>query len=503
MSSGPDRRHSGPVLARNSIVNVTAHLAPVIAALVAIPILVSQLGTARFGILTLAWIVAGYFSLFDIGIGRSLTQLISARFGSGRSDQVPDLVWTGLSLLALFGMLGTAAAWMLASPLVHVVLKIPTSLQPESVAAVRLLAISIPFVVLAAGLKGVLEADQRFGFLALVQVPLAVLTLGAPILVLPFSHRVDLLVGALLVTRIGALLAYGLLMLRVLPWMRTRPRFVVGEVKTIVSFGGWLTVSSIISPMMVYFDRIAISGLISVSAVAYYVTPYEVVTRVLRLPVAVTAVFFPAFAMTHGSDPRRTGLLFQSVCQAILVLTVLPLLVIFLFAGEGLSIWVGADFAAEGTLVARWLVVGVFFNSLAQAPFALVQGLGRPDLTARFHLWELPVYLVVLYVLLVRFGITGAACAWMLRAAADAVLLFIASSRLLETGRDAVIRVGWWALGTSMLFGLATLPATVASKIAFLLTVSAGLGILAARRPGGLGAVYRLLRDPPRKEMRP
>ena len=44
-------------------------------ALVAIPILVDGLGTARFGILTLAWMVVGYFSLFDLGLGRALTKL--------------------------------------------------------------------------------------------------------------------------------------------------------------------------------------------------------------------------------------------------------------------------------------------------------------------------------------------------------------------------------------------------------------------------------------------
>ena len=33
--------------------------------MVAIPRLIEALGTARFGLLTLAWVVIGYFSLFD------------------------------------------------------------------------------------------------------------------------------------------------------------------------------------------------------------------------------------------------------------------------------------------------------------------------------------------------------------------------------------------------------------------------------------------------------
>ena len=53
-----------------------------VVALVAIPVLLSQLGSARFGILSLAWTVVGYFGLFDVGLGRSLTQMISERLGT-------------------------------------------------------------------------------------------------------------------------------------------------------------------------------------------------------------------------------------------------------------------------------------------------------------------------------------------------------------------------------------------------------------------------------------
>ena len=76
-----------------------------VVALGAIPVLLSQLGSARFGILSLAWTVVGYFGLFDMGLGRSLTQMVSERLGTERSDEVPGLVWTGLLLLFTFGLL--------------------------------------------------------------------------------------------------------------------------------------------------------------------------------------------------------------------------------------------------------------------------------------------------------------------------------------------------------------------------------------------------------------
>ena len=155
--------------------------------------------------------------------------------------------------------------------------------------------------------------------------------------------------------------------------------------------------------------------------------------------------------------------------------------------------WVGADFASRGTAVTRWLIVGAFFNGIAQAPLALVQGLGRPDLTARFHMWELPFYMLGLWILLLRFGISGAALAWTLRAATDAVLLFAASYKLLPSCRSGVVRTMLWAVGASLLFAGATHPASVSAKGVFALIALPGIVGLGLRQAGGLGALRRLV----------
>ena len=95
-----------------------------------------------------------------------------------------------------------------------------------------------------------------------------------------------------------------------------------------------------------------------------------------------------------------------------MVLLMFPLLfTVTLFAREGLTAWVGADVARESAPVLRWLAAGVFVNALAQAPFGVLQGVGRPDLTAKLHLLELPVYGAALWWLAHRLGIVGVAMA--------------------------------------------------------------------------------------------
>ena len=82
---------------------------------------------------------------------------------------------------------------------------------------------------------------------------------------------------------------------------------------------GWMTVSKIIvAPMIIYLDRFLIGAIISAVAITYYITPYEVVTKLLLIPGALTGVLFPAFAATYLNDPATTKKLFNKGVKFIL-----------------------------------------------------------------------------------------------------------------------------------------------------------------------------------------
>ena len=78
----------------------------------------------------------------------------------------------------------------------------------------------------------------------------------------------------------------------------------------------------------------------------------------------------------------------------------LPLaLFVFLFARDGLEWWINYEFAVNGYLVAQFLAIGVFINSFGHLSQALIQGYGRPDLTAKLHVAELFIYVPYLWLI--------------------------------------------------------------------------------------------------------
>ncbi len=429
----------GRLLARNTIWNLVGHGAPLLVALFAIPLLIKGLGTARFGVLTLAWAVVGYFSLFDLGLGRALTKLVAEKLGAEQAEDIPRLIWTALALMGMLGIIGALVAASISPWLVYNILKIPQALQGETLNAFYLLSLSIPVVISAIGLRGVLEAHQRFDLTNIVRIPLGIFTFLGPLIVLPFSNSLFPVVAVLVAVRILTCGVFLALCLRQVPALRHNIRPQRNMVRPLISFGSWMTVTNIVGPVMVYMDRFFIGALISVTAVAYYTTPYEVVTKLGLISGALVGVLFPAFSTTLAQDRARTARLFGRGINYIFIVLFPLTLIIVTMAHEGLSQWLGAEFADNSAFVLQWLAVGVFVNSLAKVPSALVQGAGRPDLTAKMHLVELPIYLLILWWLLGAYGIKGAAIAWVARVGIDTLILFAMAQWLLPNTKALIL----------------------------------------------------------------
>jgi O-antigen/teichoic acid export membrane protein len=422
--------NSGSRIVQNTLWNLLGQVAPLLAAVFAIPVLIKEAGVERFGVLSLAWLVIGYFSLFDLGLGRALIKLVSEKIGTSRTEEIPELVWTTLFLMLLLGLVGGGLILALTDWLVVSVLNIPAALQNETLATFRLLAWAVPVVIVTTALRGILEAYQRFDLVNLVRVPMGVLTFVGPIAVLPFSNKLDAMVLVLVVLRVFLCFVHVALCERVVPGLMRWTLISWRHVRPLLGFGGWMTVTNVIGPLMVYIDRFVIGSVLSVAAVAYYVTPYEIVTKLLVIPGALMGVLFPAFSVSLAGDRSQAIDLFRGSVRWIFLAMFPAVLLATVFASDALRLWLSEEFSLKGTAVLQWLAVGVLLSGLAQTPFTFVQGAGRPDLTAKLHFVELPFYLIGLWVFINQWGVAGVAAAWTLRCGIDAVALFVMSGWL-------------------------------------------------------------------------
>lgn len=422
----------GHRLFTHSVLNALGQAIPAAVAVVAVPAMVRLFGTERFGLLTLSWSVIGYASLFDFGIGRALTQVVAERRETADGHELASLIWSAIAALSFIGVLVALAGILAAPRITGSALGISLPLQSEARVALRMLACGIPVVVAATAVRGVLEAHQRFDLVNLVRVPLGISMFVGPLLVAPFSVSLSWAVAALIAARVVAFVVQTIMMMRVIPTTRLRPSLHARRLAPLARFGAWMTVSNVLSPLMTQADRFIIGATLSASVVAYYTAPYEMVTRLMSaVAVAIATSLFPAFA--RWRDPvHARGLYRRGTFLTALGMTPL-MLGVALMASPLLRLWLGPTFAEQSASVLQILSIGAIFNGLAQVPFAHIQAIGRADLTAKIHAIECPFYLLAAVSLIRSHGVNGAAIAWSLRTAVDALLLFVVSRHLLAT----------------------------------------------------------------------
>jgi O-antigen/teichoic acid export membrane protein len=418
---------------RNTGLTLASIGVPLVSAFLVMPELTRHLGAARFGLLGLAWALLEYFSLFDVGLGRATTKFVAERIAA-RSDDLPQIVIVSMTSQLLMGGVAALLLALLAPVIVGHWLVVPSNMLAEARASFEVLAAMLPFVLLSLGLRGVLEAAQRFDLSAAIRTPSSAATFLIPAIAAPLGVRLPGILIGLFLARIITCAALVVAVRRALPGVRWKLPLKWRLPRPLVSFGGWIAVSNVVSPVLVYLDRFVLGAALGLGAVGLYTPAYEVTARLLIVPGSLLTAMFPMVsAASNGNGRERAGLarIFALSIRNLLLLLAPAVVLLAVFAPEVLRLWLGVEFATRSAAALRILAVGVMIVSLSHVPCGYLQASGRPDIPAKFHLLELAIHVPLTWLLVRTWGITGAALAWTTRVTIDATLLFGASNRVL------------------------------------------------------------------------
>src|ERR1700730_10828708 len=424
---------------RNTLINLAGATAPMLVSLMTVPLYLRLVGEARFCVLVLVWLFVGYFEFFDFGIGKATANQL-ARLRDAPISAREQAFWTGALINGILGLLGglvllAAGRYGANAYFGH---KMPGELDDEIRMALPWLALAVPVGTVSAIGVAPLEARERFLTLNTLQVLVTALIQLLPLLVAWWrGPALDGLVAAAVICRVGVNLP-GLLACRRYVPLLGRPRFRKSLAAPLFRYGGWVTVTAVIGPVLVSVDRLLIGSQIGLSAVAHYRVPYNVVKNPKILPASLVRTLFPRFSLLRWEEcaPIARQAVF-GLAAISLPLTVAAVIVITPF----LSVWIDARFAETAAPVGEILLTGVWINSLAWVPAVMLQGQGRPAIVAKLHAMELVPYVTILWIGMAWAGLQGAAWAWVLRVAVDALLMFWASGL-----RACVLPVLWIGL---------------------------------------------------------
>jgi O-antigen/teichoic acid export membrane protein len=406
--------------------NVMGTIAPLIIALITVPIYVSQIGAARYGVLSIVWLLLGYFGFLDLGLSRAAVNALSKLKNSSQEERSKVLV-TALSLNLVLGTLGGVILYYAGGFLLERLLAMPEALQPEVKETFPWIAFLLPLALISSVAIGTLESRERFLVANALQFVGTTIGQVLPIIcALLIGPSLTVVIPAAALSRLFSLL----LSLAVVYYDEKPLNFLSFNIKTareLIGYGGWVSASAIINPLLMSLDQLVIGSALGVAAVAHYSVPMNLILRSQVFATATWRTLFPQWSRLSQHEakilaekalvPLAYG--YACVCAPAIVL-IYPFIIW----------WMGKDFATSAGPIAELLLIGAWVNGLAYIPAGLLQGQNRPDVVAKFHIAEVLPFILVLWLLTSQFGLIGAAAAWVLRVSVDAGLLFVAAGLL-------------------------------------------------------------------------
>ncbi len=485
---------------RHFLYNLLGAGLPLLLAIAAVPLIGRMAGYERLGFLTIVWAAIGYLGFLDFGLSRVFARRVAVAGAAGElATEVAFLRWIARRLFGLCVAVAVLVAFAVPASWLA-----GTNASPGWLAEVRnawlLLAASIPPLVLSNLWRGAMEGREAFGVVNVFRVTMGVWTFGAPLLLLPFTPTLPALVGGIVLGRWVSLALHQGWCRRHLPRAASLGAQAAHDrrdaLRHTIAEGAWITVSGVIGPMMVVFDRFVLGAVAALGTVAVYAIPQEIVLRMLLIPALLAGVLFPRLAVLARTDSPAGAELIDRATRVTVLMQLPACLAIAWLAQPLLALWLGAEIASPAAPILRWLLVGCIVNTAAQVPFAHLQASGRSWVTARIHLAELVPYGVALFWAVSRHGALGAAWVWSARCAVDAGLMLLATWAL---DRQAISRR---MLGAVALAVAAALVAAIGSAgpqpRGFLLPLLSAVLMFAAAtvalRRSELGDLWKRLR---------
>jgi O-antigen/teichoic acid export membrane protein len=407
------------VIIKNTVLNAAGLVIPGLLFIPAAAYLARTLGVEQFGLLLLMYAMLGYSGIFDAGMTRAVIRKIAQ---SKTKDEDDFIMGTALGAVLVISAIPVFLVLFFSDD-IAVWLKVSENYTADTVAGLKLLALVVPLFLITVVAFSYLEGKEEFQKLSLYKVITGAVMATAPaIAVYNDASLVSAVLGLLGARIFTAILAIFSLNMSI--GIRNL-KFDKKVLIDLVTFGGWISLSNIISPVMVYMDRFILSNSVGAASVAFYNAPSDLIEKISVLPGALARTIFPLFSRLGSHIEYEKKIYFGLVIVLLILLA--PL---FLMAESIMDLWLGEPYGLQSSFILKILIIGFFFNALAQIPFAAIQAKGHSRLTALLHLTEVAPYLLLLFYLVDILGLVGAAYAWTARVIIDFFCLLFFSRRI-------------------------------------------------------------------------
>ena len=425
-------------LSRNATYSAIAAALPSALTLVTVPLYLHFVGVERYGVLALCWVFLSYSAFMDFGLGLAVARKI-AQVRDGDREEAAEALWTAIWLSLALGLAAAAAVYAGGLYYFGNMAKVAATFRGEVAAAIPLMAAAVPVLMLSGVLTGALQGRERFLALNAAQVMGNALGAILPlVLAYAWTPVLPVLVAGALLGRLAPIPLLFVLCRRAVPLRGVR-RPSGASARSLLGFGGWVSLTTIAVTVLNSADRLMVGGMIGAAAVSIYTIPYNLMSRIYIVPHSLGPVLFPRFAWLDQSE--RDNLVSHGLQTVAAIVT--PLLIgAVMLVKPFFTLWIGPELTEAALPLSYMFAAGFWFYCIGYPAVGLLQATGRPDLVSKLLLAQIPPFIAATLLALSLFGLIGAALVFLIRTPLEAIALLLLARVPWPTLRPLVVPAG-------------------------------------------------------------
>ncbi|HEY1578311.1 MAG TPA: WecB/TagA/CpsF family glycosyltransferase [Terracidiphilus sp.] len=301
----------------NSVFGLLDYAAYPIGMLAVAPIVLRRLGTAQYGIWTIALAAVSIGSIIASGFGDANLQQVATQRGRGRWDDLIRIVRSALGIHLILGCALTIALWFLAPLLAGRLTVADPILTKTCLYCIRIAAPLIFIRSVETVCVSTQRAFERYGTAVKISVAGRLLGLAAGALLASYSYDVSSMMTAIFVLAAMALAVQLIQLKKLLRVKSLAPAFEPTVTKDLLHFGVFTWILAATGVVFSQCDRLIGGASLGASSVVAYALCAQIAQPVYGLTAAGLHFLFPYIAVRRVN--QTSSALRKTVLRAVLL----------------------------------------------------------------------------------------------------------------------------------------------------------------------------------------
>jgi len=401
--------------------------------IILVPIILSRIGEVQFGIYAIVIGLITAFGILDLGVSSSFVKYISEFNIKKDFISLNKFITTSLIYYIMFSIAVIATAYMLSFPLINI-FNIPDNLKEISQYVFKISLISFFFSNITTVFTCVLFSTHNIYKTSIIGVVLHMINFITTVLLLELGYGL----ASLFYVNLGISLIVFIMNLHFarqsIPLMQVKLRyFDTKMLKRMLSFGTIMQVARISQFIADKFDELLLGHLTNLTNVTYYNTSSRIVRAGRFFPMQITPQANAASAELYAKNETAKIAKLHSILIRLMLLMCLPIFMFLIVFSDGIiKIWLGDGFETSAFLM-KILACGIMTNLILSLPGnAVLPGMGLPKFIMYEGLINMAVNVGLSWLLIINYGVEGAAYGTAAALIISSTYLFLASNKVFK-----------------------------------------------------------------------